>query len=428
MYDLLAFATLAFLALAAAPIVAGRPGSWLPTKVLLAAVALRVFGSIARYEVLYRFYDGLGDAVAYFQKGLDIAPQLLEQPALLFSPRFWAVPTSWWGTPFLEKFTGAVLTLIGPSLRAGFLAFSLLSFLGLWAIAQAFRNTTPDHRAVLFASWVWLWPSLWFWPSSIGKEAVLMLGIGITVLGYAGRRPGVRWPIYLAGLGLTFCVRPHVAMVLAMATLVAHWLGSWERFSIRRAVEAALAVAVTVAAFSGMLAQFGLENAGFEGVTEFVEWRAEETMQGGSRIEGVPLGVTGVPMAFVNVWMRPFLWEAHNATSAFAALEIALFWLLVWQRRAAVGHALRYWRHHRLLRFALPFLALYTLMIGIAFSNLGLIARQRAPIFPFMLMLLVAAPATAAVRKRVAAPPPVPRPSPARRRLGPAPAPAPEGT
>lgn len=411
-YDFLAFAALAFVALAATAIAAGRPGSWIPARLLLAAVALRVFGSTARYEVLERFYDGLGDAVKYFHDGLDISAQLLEQPGLLFSPRFWAPATSWWGTPFLEKVTGIVLSVTGPSMRAGFLTFSLLAFVGLWAIVRAFRNTTPDHRAVLFASWIWLWPSLWFWPSSIGKEAVLMLGIGVTVLGYAGPRGGgVRWPIYLAGLGLTFCVRPHVAMVVAMATLVAHWLGTWERFSIRRVIEAALAVAITVFAFSGMRAQFGLEDAGFEGMREFVEFRAHQTLQGGSSIEGVPLGSGGVPMAFVNVWMRPFPWEAHNLTAAFAALEMLLFWVLVWQRRKGVAFALRHWRRHRLLRFALPFLLFYTLMIGIAFGNLGLIARQRTPIFPFLLMLLAAAPdAVAAARRRVVTPgaPPAP--------------------
>jgi hypothetical protein len=240
---------------------------------------------------------------------------------------------------------------------------------------------------VQFGAWVFLWPSLWFWPSSIGKEAILVLAIGITVLGYAGPRGNVRWPIFLAGLGLTFCVRPHVAMVLAMAAVTAQWLGSWGRFSIRRVLEAVLVVVLALGAFSGMRAQFGLENADFEGMKEFVEFRSGQTLQGGSNIGGVPLGVAGVPLAFVNVWMRPFVWEAHNATAAFAALEIAAFWFLLWQRRRTVRLALKSWRQHRLLRFTLPFLLLYTLMIGIAFGNLGIIARQRAPIFPFMLML-----------------------------------------
>lgn len=400
-YDLLAFAALAAIALALARGAGARIAPWLPERLLLAAVALRVVGALARHEVLFRFYGGMGDAQLYFYEGLEIASQLLERPALLFSPLFWAAQASWWGTPFLKKVAGLVLVFIGPSMRAGFLAFSLLAFGGLFAIARAFRNTQPGEQALRYTAWLWLWPSLWFWPSSIGKEAVLVLAIGLTVLGYCRRQGGVGWPLFLAGLGLAFCVRPHVAMVLALATVAAHWLGSWGSFSLRRVVEAALAIGLCAAAFSGMRAQFGLENADFEGMKEFVEFRAGQTLQGGSSIGGVPLGVAGIPMAFVNVWMRPFPWEAHNATAAFASLEILAFWFLVWQRRRAVGFAIRNWRRHRLLRFGLPFLLLYTLMIGVAFGNLGIIARQRAPIFPFMLMLLAAAPAAVTAAKTV---------------------------
>lgn len=256
-----------------------------------------------------------------------------------------------------------------------------------------------------------------------------MLGIGLACLGYVGPSGrAVNWPLLLAGIGLTFCVRPHVALVLTLATLVAHWLGTWGRLSLRRVVEAVVAIALTGVAFIGMRAQFGLEHADFEGMREFVEFRSEQTLTGGSNIGGVPLGLEGVPLALVNVWMRPFVWEAHNATAAFAALEIAMFWLLVLHRRQAAWRSLRYWRSHRLLRFCLPFLLLYTLMIGIAFGNLGIIARQRAPIFPFMLMMLAAAPAvaragaTARSRTEGAAPPksamparaPVPAPAAAR--------------
>jgi hypothetical protein len=44
----------------------------------------------------------------------------------------------------------------------------------------------------------------------------------------------------------------------------------------------------------------------------------------------------------------------------------------------------------------------YTLMVGLSFGNLGIIARQRAPMFPFLLLLLLGAeePVTAPARGR----------------------------
>lgn len=398
-YNELGYAAFSFLALAVAYGAGGRLAPWVAPRLLLIAVLLRIVGSTARYEVLWRFYDGVGDAVGYYWGGRHVVGAVLARPLILFTPAFWAGDGNWWGTSFLQKVAGFALLFTGPSMRAGFLAFSLLAFGGLFAIAKAFRNVQPGPDAQRFAAWLWLWPSLWFWPSSLGKEAVILLGIGLACLGYTGPNgKAVNWPLLLAGIGLTFCVRPHVALVLALATMVAHWLGTWGRLSLRRVAEALVAIALTGVAFVGMRAQFGLEHADFEGMREFVEYRSEQTLTGGSNIGSVPLGFQGVPLAFVNVWMRPFLWEAHNATAAFAALEIAAFWLLVLHRRRAVWWSLRNWRSHRVLRFSLPFLVLYTLMIGIAFGNLGIIARQRAPIFPFMLMLLAAAPAVTRVR------------------------------
>ncbi len=397
-YNFIGFLLLSFLALIAARAMGNRPGRWYPAKLLLAAVALRIVGSTARYEILFRFYDGLGDAVRYYHEGLDVARLILDGRVSPFSLDFWGGP-HWWGTAFLIKASGVVLTFLGSTMRGEFLLFSLLAFGGLYAMARAFHNLQPGPQAVQYATWIWLWPSLWFWPSSVGKEALIVLALGLATLGYVGRGRGIIWPLYLAGLGLAFSIRPHVAAVIALATVIAYWLGSWQRLSVRRLGEAALATGLALFAFAGMKAQFGLADADLEGVREFVEFHAGQTLQGGSNLGAAPLAAGGLPLAFINVWMRPFPWEAHNLTAAFAAVEIMVFWWLIWQRRKGLRLALRHWRRHRLLRFALPMLLVYTLMIGLAFGNLGIIARQRAPMFPFMFMILVAIPAPVPKRR-----------------------------
>lgn len=393
-YNELVFLILSAVTLGLTALLAGRGGRrWIAPKLLLAGVALRIFGSLTRYEVLFRYYDGVGDAVRYYHDGLELARLVWELEISLFSPDFWIATSQWWGTLFLVRISGAVLTLIGASLRAEFLVFALISFAGLYYIAKALARSQPDpashHR---FAAWLWFWPSLWFWPASVGKEAILTLAVGLTAYGYVGRGKGVAWIPFVAGLGLAFCIRPHVAAVIAVAALISHWLGSWDRVTFRRLAEVVLVLVLAFVALAGMREQFGLADADLEGVREFVEFRSEQTFSGGSQIGTVPLGPHGIPIAFVNVWMRPFPWDVHNATAAAAALEVLVFWGLVVYRRRAVWLALKSWRRHRLLLFALPLLAAYTLMIGLAFGNLGIIARQRVLVFPFMIAFLAAAP------------------------------------
>lgn len=372
-------------------------------KLVMAAIALRILGAFLRYEVVFRFYGGVGDAVRYFDDGRVLAGALSP-----FTPAYWVSGPAVWGTSFLIRISGLVTSVIGPTLRGEFLVFSLMALGGLYAMAIAFQRIQPGEPASLFARWIWLWPSLWFWPSSVGKEAVLLLAIGLATLGYVGRRGTIQWSFYLAGLGLAFLVRPHVAAVLAFATVAGHWLATWQRLTARRLVEAVAALVLAGVALNATKSQLGLADADLEGIKEFVVFRAGQTTAGGSNIGEAAISGGGLPMAFVNVWLRPFPWDVHNATALFAAVEIVVLWWLIWRRRRGLRVAVRSWRHHRLLQFAVPFLFAYTLMIGLTFANLGIIARQRAPLFPFLFMIIAAVPVAAAVRPRAWRQPPVP--------------------
>ena len=390
-YEWIGFLVITLLSLGSVVMIGGRWQDLWPPLLLLAAVATRILGATVRYEILFEFYRGAGDSVQYFRDSLPIAESLRNFETSPLDKSFWLIEGKRWGTTFIISLSGLVLSLLGPSLRGEFVIFSLFAFGGLVALAVAFARVQYERR-VVYAAWIWFFPSLWFWPSSVGKESILLLAIGLTTLGYVGTSDGMRWHLLAMGLGLAFLIRPHVAAVLAMSVVAAEWLQSWNRVSPRRVLEAFAVGALSIVLFLGMTAQFGVQRPELDSMTDLLQWQRIQTMQGGSSIGAVPLTLIGVPLAFVNIWMRPFLWEAHNLTALFASIEIVAFWALVAWRRREVATALRHWRQHRLLRFALPLLISYTLMIGMTFGNLGLIARQRTLIFPFMLMFLVAVP------------------------------------
>ena len=364
-------------------------------RLFLAALGLRIFGGLARFQVLETFYAGVGDATGYFGRGWTVAKMIWTVSVPWTHAGFWYYRGKWWGTAMVDKVSGLVLAVIGPSIRGEFIAFSVLAFVGIYAATTAFRRVQPG-QTLAYARIVWLWPSLWFWPSSVGKEAIIVLAMGLVTLGYVGRRGQPQWTLLGFGLALAFIIRPHVAAVLALALLAGYWLGTWDRATGRRLLEAAVAAVVAVAALYGMQAQFGLLDADLEGVREFVDEAQAQTLQGGSSIGTMPGGVLGLAFAFVNLWMRPFPWEAHNLTSLVSSLEIVALWVLVVLYRRHVFWAVRRWWTHPLLRFAVPLWLGYTLMIGLTFGNLGLIARQRAPLFLFLFMIVLAAPAVRA--------------------------------
>lgn len=364
-----------------------------PLKVLIcAALALRVVGSWLRYTILFEFYDGSGDAMRYYRKGVEYADRLWQ---LDFSPFFdsslW-LREHWWGTTFVPFPSGVILSIIGPSPLGEFLVFSLMAFLGLVGFAIAFRQVYPHVPLSRYARWIWLFPSLWYWPSSVGKEAVLLMGLGLSVAGFIGRRERINWLLLSVGVFFVFAIRPQVAAVVLVAFVLAQWLSLGARWTVRKAVQGLLILAMGLGGTRLAMTSVGLDGLDTEGVIGYIEAESKQEM-GDSRIAPVGPGLTKVPVALVNILGRPFIWEARNPMMLLSALEILAFWVIVWLRRRNVVQALRQWRTDRFLRLAVPFVFVYAITLGMVITNLGVLARQRIFLFPFLFVLLEAMPA-----------------------------------
>ena len=98
------------------------------------------------------------------------------------------------------------------------------------------------------------------------------------------------------------------------------------------------------------------------------------------------------PMALVNILFRPFPWEARNIQLAISSAEIWGFWALAWWRRRQIVASIKNWRVSKLVRVAIPFIIIYSVLLGLLIANMGIIARQRIFLFPFLFLLFEAVP------------------------------------
>ncbi len=116
-----------------------------------------------------------------------------------------------------------IYALTGPSRLGGFLVYSFIGFWGLFLFHRAARIGLPEGSQRRYALLVFFLPSLVFWPSSIGKEAVMMLSLGLCALrsGADPRASGLGVDLPGAGVGLGYMVRPHVPVVVLAALAVA---------------------------------------------------------------------------------------------------------------------------------------------------------------------------------------------------------------
>ncbi len=208
-----------FLVLTAASVpvfrwIARRDGDpWL-SRILLIALLVHFAGAMARYYMIFRLYGGSGDAARYHSAGTTFVERLREGVPIHPIEIMNGFPDE---TQRIADFVGAVYTITGESVYAGFLVFAFICFWGQVLIVRAFKVAVPegDHRR--FTLLVLFLPSLLFWPSSIGKEALMIGCLGLIVYGgglLLAPHPRVRGAaFFVAGTLLVLLIRPHVAIM-----------------------------------------------------------------------------------------------------------------------------------------------------------------------------------------------------------------------
>jgi hypothetical protein len=370
---------------------------------LLWALAAKVAFTLVRYVVIAVVYGDNADAGVYADGGAYLAERL-RQGILVFDIP--ALSGRGVETERVGIVVGLVYTVTGASRYAASFVFSFFCFAGQVLMWRAFRRAVPegDHRR--YALLVLFLPSLLFWPSSIGKEALMVGCIGVVsygaaqVLGERVRLAGVA--TFLAGVAGLFFIRPHMALIAvvslgfasAVGTLAGFRRTSSSRVFVVRMVALVALIAAAVAATSGLSRFFSEGEARDEqGVSSVLARTTEQTRQGGS--EFAPPAVSNpaeFPAGVVTVLFRPFPWEARNFNGLIASGEGLLLLALF-----AVGHRrLLTWVRTAPTRPYLVFAAAYALVFIVAFSyigNFGILARQRTQMLPLLLTVVSMYPA-----------------------------------
>lgn len=363
---------------------------------LVTALVVKLAMAVPRWAMAFVLYDGSADAARYDAAGKAVAP-LYRQ--LVFPTAEIAGGS---GTKMLANITGGVYAVIGPSLLGGFVVFSWLGFWGLVGCYRAARVALPQLDARRYAGFLFFLPSMAFWPSSIGKDAVITLGIGLTVYGVArllkGGPAGLMWAV--PGVAVVFLIRPHIAALLATASAAAFLL----RAPLRRtALTPVIRVAgvVAVGALGLAVTYQAASSLGIDGTESFTEernFRSEKASQGGSAFEANAVtSPTDVPGAMLTVLYRPFPWEADNVQMLVASAEgMLLLGVTVLSYRRLCAAALNL----RTAYIALCVLYLLGFVYAFAgFGNFGILARQRVQALPFLLVLLALRPGAGTERR-----------------------------
>jgi hypothetical protein len=399
-------------------IVEGRPVGWalliVPVLVLLTAPVfasaarrqrqfdlggLLAVGLLLRFAAAYYRFDHAVDALEYHEFGVNLADSFRELNFGVDTGA--AVP----GTGTMRYISGLVHVLSNSDAFGAFLIFTWFAFLGCYFLYRAFVIAVPDGDRYRYALLMFLWPSLVLWPSSIGKESVMLFAVGLAALGAAlllTRRRG-SYPVVVAGIVLTYLVRPHVAMIMLVALVVALLIGRGHPRPARGLTPASIAKAAAIVLLLVSMSVVATRTADYLGVESLqssTQEAFEETRQrtGVGRTRFTPADAAspiGYPQAAITILFRPFPFETRGIDQLLVSLEALGFAALIIassRRLVAVPARLR---RQPYVALSVAFVLIFFFVFA-AISNFGILARERTMMLPFAFVLLsVAAFATA---------------------------------
>lgn len=379
--------------------------------------AAKVVGALVRHFVNTVVYDGNGDFGVYKRGAAELATLFRAGELTAVAPGLESYPPE---SQRVALVLGVVFLVTGASTLAGIFVFTTICYWGQVLMCRALRRAVPeaDHRH--YTALVMFLPSLLYWPSSIGKDALMIGVIGLATYGGAvllSPRPRlsglVVFLVGVAGLGM---IRPHLSLIAVSALALASGVGAVSRAraagvrtSAVRLVAVVVLLGAAVAATTQVSQVLGDGAADERSLTDVLERTADQTSIGGSSFEPAQVSsIVDLPAAALTVLFRPFPWEASSATALLSAVEgLVLLGIVVagWRRLRAWPRAAR---HAPYLVYATAF----TVVFVVAFSyvgNFGILARQRTQMLPFFLVLLCMPPVarrarTFAVRRPTMAP------------------------
>lgn len=360
-----------------------------PSRAVKAAWLLKVTSAGGYYALEYLLYGGLNDAAAYDERAQALLSSVLrlEYEASLVR----SLP----GTGVVDIVAGLAYALVTPSALAGFFVFSLVAFIGqvyfVKTLSVIFKP--PDIR---FPAYLMLFtPSIIYWPSPVGKDALLLGCLGVATYFFVRltANPHARGPAlgYVLGVLGVSALRPQIALaILAASILIFVIRAMWTSFRsqmtrgtrkalLRMSLLFAGAVSVAVVQFQASTALGGVD---LESVQSFIEYRETVAFPGGSSFPGQPVSSPQeLPMGLFTVLFRPLPHEAHNLAALIASIEGVGIGILMF---AVVS------RSRPQQKYLYPVVlggALVVVCLSIPLSfidNFGALVRQRAQVLPFL--------------------------------------------
>lgn len=331
--------------------------------------AMTIFGWHTFFCILYLGYilSVGGDALNYYNAALDYSSDIML------------------GTNAVIFLTALIVHGFGASLLGAFLFFNIFGTVGLLAFDASLRIATQNmtrYVRIISSIFVFL-PSLSFWSSAIGKDALSFFAAGLAL--WAALALGRRWLLMVFAVAVMLLVRPHMAGIMVIAWFFSLLISRDTPTSLKVLLGVMFAIVVPIilpiaSEFAGLI-----ELTDPEAVMGYVETRQSYNMGGTSSVDITSMSL---PMQLFTYLFRPMLFEAGSVFAFSAALDnLMLLYLFVMGGVAVLRGRKSSLGESRSIMWAYSLLS--WLALALTTANLGIALRQKWMFTPMLIFLML---------------------------------------
>ena len=267
--------------------------------------------------------------------------------------------------------------------------FSWIGYLGFIFTYLFIRENIPV-KIKLFKRWDFLFvllflPNMHFWTSSLGKGSVIFLGIMMFV--YALKEPKKRWFFMVLGALITYHVRPHVFMFLAIGAGLGFMSGNKKISMPQKILAFVMMIGILILIQDQVLAVVNLnesENV-VEDFQDFTSSRAEGLSEDAG--SGVDMANYPLPVKLFTFWFRPLFFDAPGILGLIVSAENLLYLILAFKivKRDFITFIRK---SPSLVKMSFVVFFMTSLAMTFVMSNLGIIMRQKSMVMYFLFFVI----------------------------------------
>lgn len=284
------------------------------------------------------------------------------------------------GTHFIRYLTSWIIRLTDSSYLNATLIYNLIGSLGLvlfYLSLKKFLKSLPWYWGLIL-----FLPSISYWSSAIGKDAVSFLSICTLV--YAVTTANRKTPLYIISIFLMLMVRPHVAFMI-VASYVFYFIVQSKVHLVFKLTALPILTIGALILLNLTTEYVGIDETSTSGVVDYYDSTQGANNKGGG---GIDTSSMSLPVKLFSYMFRPLPFEAHSAITLIASIENSIllltFIFLMYTSKSKLKLLVvdkRLW--------LTTYIIFTSIMLSYGLSNLGIAARQKWMFMPILIYLLI---------------------------------------